>query len=319
MYEGMLTYPDASRAWHICDKFGVTVFYTAPTAIRSLMRLGDEWPKKYSLDTLRVLGTVGEPINPEAWQWYFENVGHKKCPIVDTWWQTETGGIMITPIPHVHAQKPGSASRPFLGIEPVILKQDGSVANIGEEGALCIKKPWPGMMRGMWGDHERFIDTYFSVYKDVYFSGDACRIDKDGDYQLLGRMDDVVNVSGHRLGTAEIEAVLNSHAHVAESAVVPMPHEVKGQALYAFVTLKEGTVESDVIKQELVQLIRQKIGPVATPEHIQFASALPKTRSGKIMRRILRKIVAHEEKEIGDTTTLAEPGVVGELIRTRIT
>ena len=317
MFEGVPTYPDAGRFWHVCDKFGVTVFYTAPTAIRALMRLGEEWPPKYDLNTLRVLGTVGEPINPEAWIWYYEKIGRNRCPIVDTWWQTETGGILITPLPGAHTLKPGSASRPFFGVDPVILRDDGSECNANEGGKLCIRRPWPGMMKSMWGDHERFIDTYFTIFPNVYFTGDGCRLDKDGDYWLMGRIDDVVNVSGHRIGTAEVESALVSHAKVAEAAVVPMPHDIKGQALYAYVTLKEGIHESEDLKKELALHVRKEIGAIAVPEAIQFAPALPKTRSGKIMRRILRKIAEKDTKNLGDITTLADPSVVDALIKGR--
>jgi acetyl-CoA synthetase len=317
MFEGVPTYPDAGRFWQLCDKFGVTVFYTAPTAIRSLMRLGEEWPAKYKLDTLRVLGTVGEPINPEAWIWYYEKIGRNRCPIVDTWWQTETGGILITPLPGAHTLKPGSASRPYFGVDPVILRDDGSECDINEGGKLCIRRPWPGMMKSMWGDHERFVDTYFTIFNDVYFTGDGCRLDQDGDYWLMGRIDDVVNVSGHRIGTAEVESALVSHEKVAEAAVVPVPHEIKGQALYAYVTLKEGIHESDELKKELALHVRKEIGAIAVPEAIQFAPALPKTRSGKIMRRILRKIAEKDTSNLGDITTLADPSVVEALIKGR--
>ena len=318
MFEGIPTYPDAGRFWHLCDKFGVTIFYTAPTAIRALMRLGEEWPRKFKLNTLRVLGSVGEPLNPKAWQWYYEHVGHSRCPIVDTWWQTETGGIMITPLANVHTLKPGSTSRPFLGVEPVILRDDGGVCGPNESGKLCLKKPWPGMMRTTWNNHQQFIDTYFKTYPDIYFSGDGCRADADGDFWLLGRVDDVVNISGHRLGTAEVENALVSHAYVAEAAVVPFPHEVKGQALYAFVTLKENIIETEELKQELKSQVRKVIGPIAMPDIIQFAPRLPKTRSGKIMRRILRKIAEGDTENLGDITTLAEPNVVEELVKLRI-
>jgi acetyl-CoA synthetase len=317
MFEGIPTYPDAGRFWQICDKFGVTIFYTAPTAIRSLMRLGEEWPAKYKLDTLRILGSVGEPINPEAWMWYYEKIGRNRCPIVDTWWQTETGGHLITPLPGAHTLKPGSASRPFFGVEAPVLREDGSKCDVNEAGKLCISKPWPGIMRTMWGDHDRFIDTYFTMYNDLYFTGDGCRIDEDGDYWLLGRIDDVVNVSGHRIGTAEVESALVSHKKVAEAAVTPVPHEIKGQGLYAFVTLKEGVEESDALKKELIMHVRKEIGAIATPEAIQFAPALPKTRSGKIMRRILRKIAESDTANLGDVSTLADPGVVESLIKGR--
>ncbi len=317
MFEGVPTYPDAGRFWQICDKFGVTVFYTAPTAIRALMRLGDEWPAKYKLDTMRILGTVGEPINPEAWVWYYEKIGRKRCPIVDTWWQTETGGILITPLPGAHTIKPGSANKPFFGVDPVVFREDGTECNANEGGKLCIRKPWPGMMRTMWGDHPRFIDTYFTMYKNIYFTGDGCRVDEDGDYWLMGRIDDVVNVSGHRIGTAEVESALVSHAKVAEAAVTPVPHEIKGQGLYAFVTLKEGIHESDELKKELIMHVRKEIGAIAAPEAIQFAPALPKTRSGKIMRRILRKIAEGDVSNLGDITTLADPHVVESLVKGR--
>ena len=317
MFEGVPTYPDAGRFWDICDKFGVTIFYTAPTAIRALMRLGEEWPAKYKLDTLRVLGTVGEPINPEAWMWYYEKIGRNRCPIVDTWWQTETGGILITPLPGAHTLKPGSASRPFFGVDPVILRDDGSQCDVNEGGKLCIRKPWPGMMRTMWGDHERFVDTYFTMYNDIYFAGDGCRIDQDGDYWLMGRIDDVVNVSGHRIGTAEVESALVSHEKVAEAAVTPVPHEIKGQGLYAFVTLVGGVEETEELKKELIKHVRKEIGAIAAPEAIQFAPALPKTRSGKIMRRILRKIAEKDTGNLGDITTLADPSVVEALVKGR--
>jgi len=317
MFEGVPTYPDAGRFWQICDKFGVTVFYTAPTAIRALMRSGDEFTKKYKLDTLRILGSVGEPINPEAWMWYYEKIGHSKCPIVDTWWQTETGGFMITPLPGAMTLKPGSASRPFFGVKPLILRDDRSEVDNNEGGKLCIEKPWPSMMRTMWGDHDRFIDTYFAMYNDIYFAGDGCRRDDDGDLWLMGRIDDVVNVSGHRIGTAEVESALVSHDKVAEAAVTPVPHEVKGQGLYAYVTLVGGVEESDELKKELIMHVRKEIGPIAAPEAIQFAPALPKTRSGKIMRRILRKIAEKDTSNLGDITTLADPSVVEHLIANR--
>jgi acetyl-CoA synthetase len=317
MFEGVPTYPDAGRFWQVCDKFGVTIFYTAPTAIRSLMRLGEEWPAKYKLDTLRILGSVGEPINPEAWIWYYEKIGHSKCPIVDTWWQTETGGILITPLPGAHSIKPGSACKPFFGVDPVILRDDASVCAVNEGGKLCIRKPWPGMMRTMWGDHDRFIDTYFTMFSDLYFTGDGCRKDQDGDYWLMGRIDDVVNVSGHRIGTAEVESALVSHEKVAEAAVTPVPHDIKGQGLYAFVTLKEGVPETEELKKELLLHVRKEIGPIAVPEAIQFAHGLPKTRSGKIMRRILRKIAEGDTSNLGDITTLADPTVVESLVKGR--
>ncbi len=315
MFEGIPTFPDAGRFWKIVKKFKVNSFYTAPTAIRALIRLGDEWPEKYNLSSLRVLGTVGEPINPEAWMWYHKHIGRERCPIVDTWWQTETGGHLITPLPGVHTLKPGSASKPFFGVEPVVLRDDGTECAPNEGGKLCIKKPWPGIMRTTWGDHQRFVNTYFSTFKDMYFTGDGCRVDADVDYWLLGRVDDVVNVSGHRIGTAEVESALVSHAKVAEAAVAPMPHEIKGQALYAFVTLKDGIAESEDLKQELAAHVRKEIGAIAVPDKIQFAPGLPKTRSGKIMRRILRKIAENHTDQIGDTTTLADPGVVDALVK----
>ena len=317
MFEGVPTYPDGGRFWQVCEKFGVTVFYTAPTAIRALMRLGDEFPKKYNLDTLRILGSVGEPINPEAWMWYYEHIGHNRCPIMNTWWQTETGGFMITPLPGCMTLKPGSASRPFFGVDPVVLRDDVNECNRNEGGKLCIRRPWPGMMRTMWGDHERFIDTYFTMFNDMYFTGDGCRIDEDGDYWLMGRIDDVVNVSGHRIGTAEVESAFVSHPKVAEAAVVPMPHEIKGQALYAFVTVNEGVKESEELRKELINHIRKEIGPIAVPDVVQFAPGLPKTRSGKIMRRILRKIAENDTGAMGDITTLADPTVVDALVKGR--
>ena len=315
MFEGIPTFPEAGRFWKIVEKFKVTAFYTAPTAIRSLIRLGEEWPDKYDLSSLRVLGSVGEPINPEAWLWYHRVIGKGRCPIVDTWWQTETGGILLTALPGAHTLKPGSASRPFFGVEPVVLRDDGSECGPNEGGKLCIKKPWPGIMRTTWGDHDRFIDTYFTMFKSLYFTGDGCRVDPDGDYWLMGRVDDVVNVSGHRIGTAEVESALVSHAKVAEAAVAPMPHEIKGQGLYAFITLKEGIEPSDELKKELALHVRKEIGPIAVPDKIQFAPGLPKTRSGKIMRRILRKIAEDHPDQIGDTTTLADPGVVEALVQ----
>ncbi len=315
MFEGVPTFPDAGRLWKIVEKFKVNSFYTAPTAIRALIRLGDNWPAKYDLSSLRVLGTVGEPINPEAWMWYFKHIGHERCPIVDTWWQTETGGHLITPLPGVNTLKPGSANRPFFGVEPVVLRDDGAECAPNEGGKLCIKKPWPGMMRTTWGDHDRFINTYFCTFKNMYFTGDGARVDDDGDYWLLGRVDDVVNVSGHRIGTAEVESALVSHPKVAEAAVAPMPHEIKGQALYAFVTLKDGIADSEDLKKELAAHVRKEIGSIAVPDKIQFAPGLPKTRSGKIMRRILRKIAENHVDQIGDTSTLAEPAVVEALVK----
>ena len=289
----------------------------ARTAIRALARQGEEWIEKCDLSSLRLLGSVGEPINPEAWLWYHKYVGHGKCPIVDTWWQTETGGILITPLPGVHTLKPGSATQPFFGVEPVILRDDTTECDVNEGGKLCITKPWPGMMRTMWGDHDRFVDTYFTMYNDIYFTGDGCRIDKDGDYWLMGRIDDVVNVSGHRIGTAEVESALVSHATVAEAAVVGRPHDIKGQALYAYVTVRKGVEKTDALVKDLMNHVRQEIGPISRPDVIQFADVLPKTRSGKIMRRILRKIAEGTESTLGDTSTLADPTVLDSLIAGR--
>jgi len=319
MFEGVPTFPDAGRFWQVVQKHKVSIFYTAPTAIRTLMRAGTEIPKKYDLSTLRILGTVGEPINPEVWLWYHEHIGHGRCPIVDTWWQTETGGILINPLPGAHTLKPGSASRPFFGVEPVVLRDDGSVCDRNEGGKLCIKKPWPGMMRTMWGDHERFVDTYFTMFPNVYFTGDGCRLDPDADYWLMGRIDDVVNVSGHRIGTAEVESALVSNPKVAEAAVVAMPHEIKGQGLYAYVTVKEGVKPSEELRKELALHVRKEIGPIAVPDVLHFTDALPKTRSGKIMRRVLRKIAENDTSNLGDTTTLADPSVVERLVAGRRT
>ncbi len=318
MFESTPLYPDPGRYWQVIDKFKITQFYTAPTAIRALIRQGDEWPAKYDMSSLKILGSVGEPINPEAWMWYYKQVGRERCPIVDTWWQTETGGFMITPLPGAMTLKPGSASRPFFGVEPILLREDGTECDRNEGGKLCIKKPWPGMMRTTWGDHDRFIDTYFSMYKGLYFTGDGCRIDDDGDFWLMGRIDDVVNVSGHRIGTAEVESALVSHDSVAEAAVAPMPHDVKGQGLYAFVTLVDEAEPTEELKKALVSHVRKEIGPIATPDKLQFAPALPKTRSGKIMRRILRKIAENAVDAIGDTSTLADSSVVEKLVNDRI-
>jgi len=317
MFEGVPTYPDAGRFWDVVDKHKVTQFYTAPTAIRALMREGEEHVTKRDLSSLKLLGSVGEPINPEVWLWYWRVVGKERCPVVDTWWQTETGGILITPLPGAHTLKPGSASRPFFGVEPIIVDDQGNPVPDGTSGKLCIKKAWPGMMRTMWGDHDRFVQTYFSAYKGLYFSGDGCRRDEGGDYWLLGRVDDVINVSGHRLGTAEVESALVSHPAVTESAVVGFPHEIKGQGIYAYVTLKSGFEPSDELRAELVKHVRNEIGPIATPDVIQWAAGLPKTRSGKIMRRILRKIAENEPDKVGDVTTLADPSVVEDLIAHR--
>ncbi len=317
MFEGVPTYPDAGRFWQIVEQYKVTVFYTAPTAIRALIRLGEEWPGKSDLSSLRILGSVGEPINPEAWMWYYRVIGGERCPIVDTWWQTETGGILISALPGAHVLKPGSAIQPFFGVEPLILRDDSTPCNRNEGGKLCIRRPWPGIMRTTWGDHDRFIDTYFTMFNDMYFTGDGCRQDEDGDYWLMGRVDDVVNVSGHRIGTAEVESALVSHEKVAEAAVAPMPHDIKGQALYAFVTLVEGVDPSDALREELAKHVRVQIGAIAVPDKLQFAPALPKTRSGKIMRRILRKIAENQTEQIGDTSTLADPLVVEALVQGR--
>jgi len=318
MFEGVPTYPDPGRFWEICDKYGVTLFYTAPTAIRAIASKGDEWVKKHDLSKLRLLGTVGEPINPEAWMWYFETVGGGRCPIVDTWWQTETGGILITPLPGCMTVKPGSANRPFFGVEPSILREDGSECAANEGGYLVMKRPWPGIMRTVYGDHQRFIDTYWVQYKGYYFTGDGARMDEENDYWLMGRVDDVINISGHRIGTAEVESALVSHSAVAEAAVVGYPHEIKGQALYAFVTMNEGVEETDALKKELVMHIRKEIGPIASPDKIQFADSLPKTRSGKIMRRILKRIAADDMENLGDISTLLDPSVVEKLVDERV-
>jgi len=319
MFEGVPTYPDPGRFWEMCDKHKVTQIYTAPTVIRALMRSGEEWPNKYDLSSLKVLGSVGEPINPEAWMWYHKNVGRSKLPIVDTWWQTETGGILITPLPGAMTLKPGSASRPFFGVSPKIVKQDGTPAGVNEGGYLLIDKPWPGMIRGTYGDPEqkRVKEVYFSQFPGTYMSGDGARVDADGDYWLMGRIDDVINISGHRLGTAEVESALVSHETVAEAAVVGYPHDIKGEGIYVYVTLKEGIEATDDLKKTLVAHIRKEIGPIATPDKMQFAPGLPKTRSGKIMRRILRKIAQGAVDELGDTSTLADPSVVDNLVKER--
>jgi len=312
-------YPDASRFWEICEKHNVNIFYTAPTALRAIMREGDEYVKKASRKSLKVLGTVGEPINPEAWKWYFNIVGEGRCPIVDTWWQTETGGILISPLPGVIDMKPGSASIPFFGIQPAIVDKQSTVLEGMAEGNLVITDSWPGQMRTVYGDHQRFIDTYFSTFENVYFTGDGAKRDEEGFYWITGRVDDVINVSGHRLGTAEIESALVSHKSVAEAAVVGFPHEIKGQGIYAYVTLKAGFEESEELRLELISIVSSLISPIAKPEFIQWAPNLPKTRSGKIMRRILRKIAANEISDLGDTSTLADPGAVKELIDNKIT
>ncbi|MBF0247660.1 MAG: acetate--CoA ligase [Alphaproteobacteria bacterium] len=317
MFEGVPNYPDTSRFWQVCDKHDVNIFYTAPTAIRALMRDGEGPVKKTSRKSLRLLGSVGEPINPEAWKWYYEVVGDSRCPIVDTWWQTETGGILITPLPGATDLKPGSATRPFFGVKPQIVDADGKPQDGACSGNLCITDSWPGQMRTVFGDHERFEQTYFSTYPGKYFTGDGCRRDEDGYYWITGRVDDVINVSGHRMGTAEVESALVAHAKVAEAAVVGAPHEIKGQGIYAYVTLNAGEQPSDALKAELVKWVRKEIGPIATPDWLQFAPGLPKTRSGKIMRRILRKIAENDFGTLGDTSTLADPHVVEDLIENR--
>ena len=317
MFEGVPTYPDVSRFWQVVEKHKVNIFYTAPTAIRALMREGEAPVKKYDRSSLRLLGSVGEPINPEAWKWYYEVVGDSNCPIVDTWWQTETGGILITPLPGATATKPGSATRPFFGIQPVLVDNDNQIIEGAAEGSLCIDASWPGQMRTVYGDHQRFIDTYFSTFEGRYFTGDGARRDEDGYYWITGRVDDVINVSGHRMGTAEVESALVAHAKVAEAAVVGYPHDIKGQGIYAYVTLNAGEATSDELEAELKKWVRKEIGPIATPDLLQWAPGLPKTRSGKIMRRILRKIAANEHDQLGDTSTLADPSVVDELIDNR--
>jgi acetyl-CoA synthetase len=319
VFEGIPTYPDASRFWQVCDKHKVNTFYTAPTALRSLMRMGDEPVQSTSRESLQLLGTVGEPINPEAWEWYYHSVGGARCPIVDTWWQTETGGHMITPVPGAVKMKPGSATRPFFGVMPAIVDAEGKIQEGAAEGSLVITHPWPGQMRTVYGDHQRFIDTYFSAFPGMYFTGDGARRDEDGDYWITGRVDDVLIVSGHNLGTAELESALVLHDTVAEAAIVGYPHDIKGQGIYAYVTLVNGVEPSDELRAELVRHVRSEIGPIATPDIIQWAPGLPKTRSGKIMRRILRKIAANDMESLGDTSTLADPGVVSDLIENRVT
>jgi len=317
MFEGVPNYPDFSRFWQVVDQFGVNTFYGAPTAIRALMREGDDWVKKTSRATLRLLGSVGEPINPEAWEWYYRVVGDARCPIVDTWWQTETGGHMITPLPGATDLKPGSAAQPFFGVQPQIVDADGHVLEGACEGNLVLADSWPGQMRTVWGDHERFFQTYFATYPGKYFTSDGCRRDADGYYWITGRVDDVINVSGHRMGTAEIESALVAHPKVAEAAVVGMPHDIKGQGIYAYVTLNANEEGDEALRKALVQWVRHEIGPIATPDAIQFAPALPKTRSGKIMRRILRKIAEDAVDQLGDTSTLADPSVVDNLVANR--
>jgi acetyl-CoA synthetase len=317
MFEGVPNYPSVSRFWEVIDKHKVNIFYTAPTAIRALMSAGDDPVTKTSRKSLRILGSVGEPINPEAWEWYYQVVGDKRCPVVDTWWQTETGGILITPLPGATALKPGSATRPFFGVQPQLVDNEGDVLEGPADGNLCITDSWPGQMRTVYGDHKRFIETYFSAYKGKYFTGDGCRRDKDGYYWITGRVDDVLNVSGHRMGTAEVESALVSHDTVSEAAVVGYPHDMKGQGIYCYVTLMAGLEGSDELRKDLVAHVRKEIGPIATPDKIQFSPGLPKTRSGKIMRRILRKIAEDDFGSLGDTSTLADPAVVDDLIANR--
>jgi len=318
MFEGIPSYPDAGRFWQVIDKHKVTLFYTAPTAIRALMRDGEAPVKKHRRTSLRLLGTVGEPINPEAWEWYWRVVGDGRCPIVDTWWQTETGGILITPLPGAIAQKPGSATKPFFGVQPAIVDANGKILDGETEGNLVLLDAWPGMMRTVYGDHQRFIDTYFKTYPGMYFTGDGARRDVDGYYWITGRVDDVINVSGHRLGTAEVESALVAHPKVAEAAVVGCPHDIKGQGIYAYVTLKSGVAADESLRKELVAHVRKEIGPIATPDYLQWAPGLPKTRSGKIMRRILRKIAENAPDQLGDISTLADPSVVQNLVGERL-
>jgi acetyl-CoA synthetase len=315
MFEGVPNYPDFSRFWQVVDKYNVEIFYAAPTALRALMREGDDWVTKTSRKSLRVLGSVGEPINPEAWEWYYQVVGDRRCPIVDTWWQTETGGHMITPLPGATALKPGSASKPMFGVTPALVDPaNGTLLEGATEGALVITDSWPGQMRTVYGDHERFFQTYFSQYPGFYFTGDGCRRDEDGYYWITGRIDDVINVSGHRMGTAEVESALVAHDAVSEAAVVGMPHDIKGQGIYAYVTTMDGIEDTEDLRKELIQWVRKEIGPIATPDVLQFAPGLPKTRSGKIMRRILRKIAENDTGNLGDTSTLADPSVVDDLL-----
>ena len=315
MFEGVPNYPSASRFWEVIDKHKVNIFYTAPTAIRALMRDGDAPVKKTSRASLRLLGSVGEPINPEAWLWYHRVVGDSRCPIVDTWWQTETGGLLISPLPGATDLKPGSATKPLPGVVPELVDADGKVLDGAASGNLCLTQSWPGQMRTVYGDHQRFVDTYFKTYRGKYFTGDGCRRDEDGYYWITGRVDDVINVSGHRLGTAEVESALVGHTHVAEAAVVGYPHDIKGQGIYAYVTLKAGVANSDTLNAELKAFVGKEIGPIAKPDVIQFAPGLPKTRSGKIMRRILRKIAEGDTSNLGDITTLADPSVVEDLVK----
>jgi acetyl-CoA synthetase len=317
MFEGVPNYPDASRFWQVVDKHKVDIFYTAPTAIRALMGVGDDFVKRTSRKSLKLLGSVGEPINPEAWEWYYHVVGDGRCPIVDTWWQTETGGILITPLPGATKLKPGSATLPFFGVQPALVDNDGNLIEGEGSGNLVILDAWPGIARTVYGDHKRFIDTYFSTYKGKYFTGDGCRRDGDGYYWITGRVDDVINVAGHRMGTAEVESALVAHPKVSEAAVVGYPHDVKGQGIYCYVTLMADQGPSDQLKTELRDWVRREIGPIASPDLIQFAPGLPKTRSGKIMRRILRKIAEDDFSNLGDTSTLADPSVVADLIEQR--
>jgi acetyl-CoA synthetase len=317
MFEGVPNHPNASRFWQVVDKHKVNIFYTAPTAIRALMGVGDDFVKRSSRKSLKLLGTVGEPINPEAWEWYYHVVGEARCPIVDTWWQTETGGILITPLPGATKLKPGSATLPFFGVQPAIVNAEGNLIEGAGEGNLVILDAWPGMMRTVYGDHKRFVDTYFSAYKGKYFTGDGCRRDEDGYYWITGRVDDVINVAGHRMGTAEVESALVAHPKVSEAAVVGYPHDLKGQGIYCYVTLMVGQDWSEELRKELRDWVRKEIGPIASPDLIQFAPGLPKTRSGKIMRRILRKIAEDDFSNLGDTSTLADPSVVDDLIEHR--
>jgi acetyl-CoA synthetase len=317
MFEGVPTYPDSSRFWRVVEKHKVNIFYTAPTAIRALMREGDKPVTVCDRSSLRLLGSVGEPINPEAWMWYHNVVGEKRCPIVDTWWQTETGGILITPLPGATATKPGSATKPFFGIQPVLVDGDNNILDGASDGNLCIGHSWPGQMRTVYGDHQRFIETYFTTFPGRYFTGDGARRDQDGYFWITGRVDDVLNVSGHRMGTAEVESALVAHPKVAEAAVVGYPHDIKGQGIYAYVTLVADAVADDQLATELRQWTRKEIGPIATPDLLQWAPQLPKTRSGKIMRRILRKIAANEYDQLGDTSTLTDPAVVDDLVANR--
>jgi len=317
MFEGVPNYPRPDRFWEIVERYQVTIFYTAPTALRAIMMVGDEWPNKHDLSSIRILGSVGEPINPEAWMWYYNVIGKGKCPIVDTWWQTETGAALISPLPGATPLKPGSATFPFPGVDVAVIRDDGSPAAANEGGNLVIKRPWPGLMRTVYGDPERFKKTYFVQFPGVYTTGDGARVDEDGYYWLMGRIDDVINVSGHRIGTAEVESALVAHDKTVEAAVVGMPHDIKGQGIYAYVTLKSGVEKSDELKKELIGHVRKQIGPIATPDKIQFADALPKTRSGKIMRRILTKISSGQIDQLGDISTLADPSVVDVLVRER--